>query len=202
MNIEELKHNFTNRNIEFEYFKTRFDLVESVKREISQVHSIGIGNSQTLKELNISSIATLMNKIVYDKTLCKNKEDIKRVKKLALTSECYITSSNAITVDGKIVNVDHSGNRIAAMTFGPERVLIIVTTNKITKNESEGIQRVLNKATPMNARRAGIQSPCSINAGCLDCTQEVRVCNHLSIIRGQSEPGRMKIMLLNDELGF
>lgn len=114
----------------------------------------------------------------------------------------YITGSNAITEDGKIINVDHSGNRVAAMTYGPDRVLIVVGKNKLVQNEQAGIKRALNHATPLNAKRAGIKSPCSEGRSCDACEQTVRVCNYISIIRGQHLKGRMKVMMLNDSIGF
>ena len=114
----------------------------------------------------------------------------------------YITSCNAFSKDGRIVNVDHSGNRVAAMTFGPERVLIIVGMNKLENTEKNAIKRALTVATPLNANRAKIDSPCSRNESCENCTQSNRVCNYISIIRGQHYPGRMKLLILNENLGY
>lgn len=200
--INEIKTNFEMRNIEFEYFESDEDLIDYIKKDIAVYQNIGIGNSQTLKRLKITDTLLEMHKTVFDKTLGTNSDDIKSLKKKALLSECYITSSNAISKDGIIVNVDHSGNRVAAMTYGPERVLIIVGINKIVQNEKEAINRALKVATPQNALRSKIPSPCSTGGKCLECNQTIRVCNHISIIRGQNEFGRMKVMLLNESLGF
>lgn len=200
--IEVIKNNFEERNIEFEHYKSREDLINSIKYEIEKYKTIGIGNSQTLKALKICEIATDMGKIVYDKTLANTQEEIMQLKKNALISDCYITSCNAISKDGKIINIDHSGNRVAAMTFGPERVLIIASEKKIEKSEKEAIKRALTVATPKNAKRAKIDSPCSRSESCEQCAQSVRVCNYVSIIRGQHRSGRMKIMIINEELGF
>jgi len=202
MDIDKLKSNFENRNIDFEYCESRESLLDKLAVEVKNYESIGIGNSQTLKALAISELASQLNKTVYDKSLETNKDTIKRIKKLALTSECYISSSNAIGRDGTIVNIDHSGNRVAAMTYGPDRVLIVVGINKLSDNENKAIFRALNKATPDNAKRAGIESPCSINKPCSECHQSIRVCNYISVIRGQHEKGRMKVYLLNEDLGF
>ncbi len=200
--INEIKMNFEMRNIEFEYFETDEDLMDCIIKETSKFRNIGIGNSQTLKRLNITDTLLEMHKTVFDKTLGTNSDDIKALKKMALLSECYITSSNAISKDGTIVNVDHSGNRVAAMTYGPDRVLIIVGINKVVQNEKEAIIRALKVATPQNALRSKIPSPCSTGGTCLECNQTKRVCNHISLIRGQHEIGRMKVMLLNESLGF
>ena len=85
----------------------------------------------TKKDLEISELALSLGLVVYDKTKAKDKNEIKKIKKLALTTDCYISSCNALSCDGKIVNVDHSGNRVAAITYGPEKVIIIVGKNKL-----------------------------------------------------------------------
>ncbi len=200
--LEEIGLNFEERNIEVEYFHSRNELINSVKNEISNYKTIGIGNSQTLKSLKISEIAIEMGKTVFDKTMANTTEEIKQLKKNALISDCYITSCNAFSRDGRIVNVDHSGNRVAAMTYGPERVLIIVGMNKLENTEKNAIKRALTVATPLNANRAKIDSPCSRNESCEGCNQSNRVCNYISIIRGQHYPGRMKLLIIKENLGF
>ncbi len=197
-----LKNSFESRNIEFEYFESREELISALKLEFEKCDSIGVGNSKTLKELEVTKLVISMGKTVYDKTLADTKEEIRKLKKLALTSDCYISSCNAITKNGEIINVDHSGNRVAAITYGPDRVLLVVGENKITENEKEGIKRALNFATPMNANRAKISSACSLGKSCNECEQSVRVCNYISIIRGQVDKNRMKVFVINEQLGF
>ena len=200
--IQTMRDSFSKRNIEFEFFNTRENLINAIITETQTYSTVGIGNSQTLKNLNISQTLIDHNKVVFDKTRVTTKEEILKFKKLALTSDCYISSCNAVSLDGIIVNIDHSGNRVAAITYGPSRVLLVIGTNKIENNESDAIKRALKVATPKNAIRASINSPCSIGDSCSKCTQEVRVCNYISVIRGQHNPGRMKIMLLDEELGY
>ena len=197
-----LKKSFNNRNIRFEYFKCKDSLISKVRELIEEASSIGIGNSKTLKHLNIFEIAKSLNKTVYDKTIANNSTEKIEIKRNALLADLYITSSNAITRDGKIVNVDHSGNRVAAMTFGPKKVLIIVSENKLVENEKEGLKRALKIATPLNAKRANYSPPCTKNGPCTECTQSQRVCNYLSVIRGQEVNNRMTVMLLKGSYGF
>lgn len=197
-----IKSNFESRNIEFEYFETRELLISELKLEFQKYKSIGIGNSITLKSLGITQLAMSLGKTVYDKTLDNNKFNKEKINKLALISDCYLSSCNAITKNGEIINIDHSGNRVAAITYGPDRVLLIVGINKVTENEKEGLRRALKIATPMNAKRANIDSPCSNGRTCSECNQSVRVCNIISIIRGQAHRGRVKIFLINENIGF
>lgn len=202
VDVLKMKESFQERNIEIDYYDTREALLEALKVIVGQYNTIGVGNSQSLKVLGITETLSAMGKTVYDKTLFSSKHEITKVKKLALTSDCYISSANAISLDGKIVNVDHSGNRVAAITYGPEKVLLIVGTNKIEKTEQDAIKRALNVATPLNAKRAKRNPPCTRGEACSYCVQSERVCNYVSIIRGQHQKGRMKILVMDEPLGY
>lgn len=202
LDIDRVKENFERRNIEFDYFNNRDDLMNALDVELSKVETVGIGNSKTLKALNVSERARHFNKVVYDKTLAQSSGEIQRLKKLALTSDIYISSANALGQEGVIVNVDHSGNRVAALTYGPDRVVIIVSRRKLVETEKQALKRALRVATPLNARRANIPSPCSLGHDCSQCQQDVRVCNYISCIRGQHTAHRMRIMMIDELLGF
>lgn len=199
---EALVENFKLRNIEVEYF----DSLEAVKSYILDivpiVATVGIGHSATLHRMNITNSLLQRGNVVYDKELAKNQDECKELKRKALTTDWYITGSNAISVDGRIVNVDHSGNRVASITFGPDKVIIVVGKNKIVNSVDEAIKRVKNVACPLNAKRAGYNPPCVTLNKCIDCTSKERVCNSLSIIEGQSESNRISIFIVNEECGF
>jgi len=134
--------------------------------------------------------------------MAMNKEESKQIKKKALTADWYVTGTNAISLEGHIVNVDHSGNRVAAMVFGPDNVVIVIGVNKIVDSLSEAIQRVRNVASPLNAKRAGFNPPCVELNKCVDCKSRERVCNSLVIIEGQEVMGRMKVLIVNESAGF
>ncbi|WP_084284770.1 LUD domain-containing protein [Clostridium lundense] len=113
-----------------------------------------------------------------------------------------MTGSNAISLDGRIVNVDHSGNRVAAITFETDRVIIVVGRNKIVDTVDEAIKRVKNISCPLNARRAGFNPPCVALNKCVDCLSNETGCNGLSIIEGQSDSNRIKLLIVNEECGY
>lgn len=200
--LEILIKNFKLRNIGVSYF----DALEDVKAEILRIIpadcTIGIGHSSTLQEMNISEVLLERGNIVYDKELGKNKEECKILKKKALITDWYITGSNAISMDGRIVNVDHSGNRVAAISFGPDNVIIVVGINKVVDSLDKAIKRVKNIASPLNAKRAGYNPPCVTLNRCVDCVSKERVCNSLSIIEGQLDPNRIKLFIVEDNYGF
>lgn len=200
--IERLIRNFRLRNIDVCYFDTLEDAAKMILNIVSESSTVGIGHSATLQRMNITETLIKRGNIVYDKETAEDKQECVLLKKKALTADWYITGSNAVSADGHIVNVDHSGNRVAAITFGPEYVIIVVGINKIVDTLDEAIKRVKNVACPMNARRAGFNPPCVKLNKCVDCVSPERVCNTLSIIEGQADKNRMKIFIVNEELGF
>lgn len=205
MDIEKiniLKKNFKSRNIEVEYFITLEDAKSYILNSIPVECSIGIGHSITLQKMNITRSLLERGNVVYDKELATNRDECKVLKKKALTTDWYVAGSNAISLDGRIVNVDHSGNRVAAITFGPDRVIIVVGRNKIVDTVDEAIKRVKNVSCPLNARRAGFNPPCVALNKCIDCLSNERVCNSLSIIEGQSDGNRIKLLIVNEECGY
>lgn len=205
MNIEsinKLKENFKLRNIEVEYFETLEKIKSYILNTIPIECTVGIGHSITLQKINITNSLLGRGNIVYDKELAKDREECKFIKKKALITDWYITGSKAVSIDGRIVNVDHSGNRVAAITFGPDKVIIIVGKNKVVDTVDEAIKRVKNISCPLNAKRAGFNPPCVTLNRCVDCVSRERVCNTLSIIEGQSDSNRIKLCIVDEECGF
>ncbi|MFZ5354852.1 MAG: lactate utilization protein [Bacillota bacterium] len=200
--IKELIENFKLRNIEVEYFETLEEVKKHVLNIIPITCSVGIGHSKTLQAMDIVQSLIIRGNLVYDKELAKTAEERKTLKKKALLADWYITGSNAVSVDGRIVNIDHSGNRVAAISFGPDKVIVIVGKNKIVSTVYDAIDRAKNISSPLNAKRAGYNPPCVCMKKCIDCVSKDRVCNILSIIEGQSDSDRIKLIIVNEEYGF
>ena len=202
MDAEKLKKlvvNFKQRNIKVEYFESLEDVKSYIIDIVPVESTIGIGHSVTLQKMNITKLLSERGNAVYDKELAKNRDESRELKRKALSTDWYITGSNAISVDGRIVNIDHSGNRVAAITYGPDKVIIVVGKNKVVDTVDEAIKRVKNVACPTNAKRAGYNPPCVTLNQCVDC---IGVCNILSIIGGQTESNRIKVFVVNEECGF
>lgn len=205
MDIEKLnllKKNFSDRNIEVQYFEKLEEVKKYILNTIPVEATIGIGHSNTLEKMNITKALLERGNTVYDKELAKSKEESIDLKKKAILTDFYITGSNAISMDGRIVNVDHSGNRVASITFGPDKVIIVVGINKIVDTIEEAIRRVKNIACPKNAKRAGFNPPCVLLNKCVDCNSKERVCNYLSIIEGQTQYNRITLIIINGEYGY
>lgn len=200
--IEALIRSFKLRNIEVSTFNTLQEAKEEILRLIPEDKTVGIGHSATLEAMNISRELDNRGNTVFDKTKAATKEESKVLKKKALLADWYITGSNAVSAEGHIVNIDHSGNRVAAMTYGPDYVIVVVGINKITPNLEAAIQRAKNEASPRNAKRAGFNPPCVQLGTCIDCSSSEKVCNYISITQGQHYKDRMKLFIVNENLGF
>ena len=200
--IAKIINNFQKRNIQASYYKNLDEAKSRILELIPAGSSIGIGNSRTLKRMNISSELTKKGYKVLDKTLAKTKEESLELKRKSLLTDWYLTGTNAVSSEGHIVNIDHSGNRVAAMIYGPKKVIIIIGTNKITDTLREAVHRAKNIAAPLNAKRAGFNPPCVELNKCIDCSSEERVCNSLVTIEGQADKDRIKVFIVGEELGF
>ena len=119
-----------------------------------------------------------------------------------LLADYLITSSNALTMDGKLVNLDATGNRVAAMCFGPEKVILAVGLNKVTPDLESAMARIKQLAAPINAIRLNRETPCAETGRCADCHSPARLCNLWSIIEGHRFENRIHVKLVGEDLGY
>lgn len=202
IDIEAVIHNLALRKINGYYFESLDEVEKEICRIIPLNASVGIGNSQTLKKIGISEKLRARGNVVFDKTITPNKLDSKEVSKKAILADWYISGTNAISKEGHIVNIDHTGNRVAAMIYGPEKVIVVVGVNKIVDSLTDAIDRAKSTAAIQNAKRAGLNPPCVEFKKCVDCRSVDRVCNNLVIIEGQVDIERFKVFIVNDNVGF
>ena len=119
-----------------------------------------------------------------------------------LAADVMIASTNAITLDGKLVNLDGMGNRVAAMAFGPKKVILVVGMNKVAPDLESAVARVKHYAAPVNAIRFGVKTPCVETGLCSDCKSPQRICNMWSTIEGHMIKDRIHVMLVGENLGY
>jgi L-lactate utilization protein LutB len=124
------------------------------------------------------------------------------LRRRSLMADLFITGTNAVTEDGQLVNLDMIGNRVAAIMWGPKTVLIIVGRNKICANIDDAMYRVKNYAAPVNCMKLGKKTPCEKTGVCHDCSSPDRICNYWTITEKSFQQGRIKIILVNEDLGF
>jgi hypothetical protein len=129
-------------------------------------------------------------------------EDSLEIRRRGLLADVMITSTNALTLDGRLVNLDGLGNRVAAMIFGPRKVILAVGMNKVVADVDSAMARTKHYAAPVNAIRMNVKTPCAENGICVDCKTPARFCNIWSIIEGQRIKGRIHVKLVGESLGY
>ncbi len=129
-------------------------------------------------------------------------EQASELRRQGLLADVMIASSNAITLDGRLVNLDATGNRVAAMMFGPKKVILVVGMNKVAPDLESAMARVKHFAAPVNVMRIGLKNPCAKTGTCGDCKSPQRICNMWSIIEGHTTKGRIHVKLVGENLGY
>ena len=164
--------------------------------------TIGFGDSQTLLHMGLYALLS-KNNIVYDPNQFDDNDNFLKTAKEALTAKYFLTSVNAITEDGIIINMDGTGNRVAGSLFGHEKFFFIFGINKIVSNIEEGVWRTRNIAAPQNAKRIGCNTPCALKGDrCYDCNSPYRICSGLLIQYKKMNDSDAEIIIIDEELGF
>ncbi len=139
--------------------------------------------------------------IVSDDPSLTMEEKLER-RRQGLLADLYFTGTNALTEDGKLVNLDMIGNRVAALTFGPKKVVVLVGRNKVVADLPEAMERIKDYSAPTNAMRLDCKTPCVKTSHCLDCNSPGRICNHWTITEKSFPPNRIAVILINEDLGL
>lgn len=163
---------------------------------------IGLGGSVSIGEMGLYESLQESNTVLWHLRLSAG-EDVMQVRKDASQAEVYITSVNGLSEAGEIVNIDNTGNRVAAATFGCEKVYFIIGKNKIAPDLASAIDRARNIAAPLNAKRLGLKTPCAVRADkCYDCDSPQRICRNLSIFWKKPTGCAYEVLLINENLGY
>ena len=197
--VESLEKN----NMEAFYVPDEKAAIEKISEFVKEGDTISVGGSMTLFETGVidflkSGKFNYLDR--YKKGLTP--ADIKEVFRKSFSADAYFVSSNAVTENGELFNVDGTGNRTAAMIYGPDKVIVIVGVNKIVKDADEAVKRNKACSAPANAKRLNRNTPCTKVGCCMECSSAERICNNYVLIRKQSQKGRIKIIIVGKELGY
>ncbi|MCW6075971.1 lactate utilization protein [Clostridium sporogenes] len=195
--------NLNSRNMEGYYINNIDQLFKKLKELIPEGSIVGVGDSMTLFEAGVIDFLRSGNFNFLDKYQDKLTSDEKR--KIYInnfSTDTFICSTNAITESGELYNIDGNGSRVAPMIYGPKQVILIVGINKIVKNIEEAESRVRSYAAPIDAKRLNKDTPCTKLGYCVDCKSPNRICNDFVVIRGQFIKGRIKVLILGENLGY
>lgn len=189
------------RHFEAYYCPTRGEAAKQALELIPEGSVVAWGGSETVAQLGILDVVKKTNPVIDRDTAATPEERIDLMRK-SLLSDVYLMSSNAISEDGQLFNIDGNGNRVAALVFGPKHVIIVAGMNKVTSSIDTAIGRARYIAAPTNAQRFSVQTPCNTTGTCADCLSPSSVCASMLRTRICRPAGRIKVILVGEELGF
>ena len=190
------------RHINAYYCASSADAIKQVQELIPEGSSITWGGSLTIREIGLTAALKAGNYQVFDRDEIKTQAEKVEIYRKAFSCDYYLTSANAITEDGLIVNIDGSGNRVAAITWGPEHVIFVVGMNKVCHDLEAAMSRARHLAAPVNATRIGCKTPCQVDGICHSCHSTECICNYLHVMRNSYPAGRHTVILVGEEWGY
>lgn len=194
--------NLKKRGMEGYYFPTSAECTQYILQQIPENSSVTWGGSESIKECGLLDAIKQAPLTLLDRSTCKTPEEHRQFYSKIVMADYFLMSTNAITLDGCLINIDGNGNRVACLINGPSHVYIIAGMNKVVPDEKAGIQRVRNFAAPPNAIRLNRQTPCKETGVCGNCLSKDCMCNHTVITRRSGHPGRIHVFLVGETLGY
>lgn len=165
--------------------------------------TVAFGGSVSLSESGVMDMLRSRDDIrLIDRSKANSPEEIKQMYRDSFSSDVYFMSTNAITADGELVNIDGNGNRVAALIYGPDKVVMIVGMNKLVSSIADAINRVSDIAAPANGVRLNKQTPCALTGFCHECFSPDCMCSHTVITRRCSIPDRIHVILIGESIGY
>ena len=187
------------RNMTGYYAATRGEALDKALELISEGSSVTMGGAMSAWEIGLVDVLKKGNYNFIDRDAA---EDKRAAMLAAYDADVFISSANAMTEDGILVNIDGNANRVSAIAQGPKMVLFIVGMNKICSDVDSAMKRARNVAAPINAQRFGLSTPCAKTGACMDCKSPDTICCQFLITRFSRHKDRIRVILVNDSLGF
>lgn len=197
--IEALEKN----NMNGYYVESKEELINKVCELVDEKSKVACGGSMTLFETGvIDHLRTDRYNFLDRYKEGITQQEINEIYRGAFSCDAYFASSNAVTENGELYNVDGNGNRVAAMIFGPQRVILVCGINKIVKNVDEAIKRNKEVAGPANAKRLDRKTPCAVTGVCVNCNSPEKICREYTLIKSQGNKDRIHVIFINEEVGY
>lgn len=190
------------RNMEGWFCETRQEAVAKALELMPEGSVISWGGSMSIQECGLMDAVRKGDYTLVDRDLAVTPREKRETYARTVMADYYLMSTNAITMNGELVNIDGFGNRVACLCSGPANVIIIAGMNKVVNSVEAGIERIRTKAAPPNTTRLGKNTPCAKTGVCGDCFSPDCICSQTVITRRSGVPGRIKIILVNEDLGF
>ena len=194
--------NLERRHMQGFYCKTAQEAVKKVSELIEDGSSVTWGGTMTVRDLGIPDYLKNRGTLeVLDRDMVETPEEKQAMYLRAFSTDVYLSSANAISEDGVIVNIDGNGNRVAAITWGPKKVIFVIGLNKVAQTVESALARARSTASPVNAARFDINTPCQMDGICHNCKSPDSICNYVHFLRN-SPKGRHLVVLVGEDLGY
>ncbi len=196
-----LKNNLENKGYAVSVFETKEDASAYLETQIIG-KTVGFGGSVTLREMNLFEKLSAHNTVYWHDEKPATMT-VAEARTAAARAEIYISSVNGISEQGEIVNIDNTGNRVAAISYGPDKVFLVLGFNKIAPDCASALDRARNIAAPLNAKRLNRKTPCAVTADkCYDCKSPDRICRNLSVLWSKPTGAAYEVILIGEHLGY
>ena len=199
---ERMIKNLKRRNMEAFYCPTGKEAVKKVSELIADGSSVTWGGSMTIREMGIPQALKERKTLeVLDRDEVTDRTEVVKIYERAFTADVYLSSANAISEDGVIVNIDGNGNRVAAITWGPKKVIFVISLNKVVQTVEAALARARSTAAPINSARFDIKTPCQTDGVCHNCNSPESICNYVHFLRN-SPHGKHVVVLVGEDFGY
>lgn len=202
MLAEKLLKNLRRRNFNAFYCPSSAEAVEKISSLIPDGSSVTWGGSMTIRDMGLTRRLKERALKVFDRDDATDRQTAGRIYREAFSCDFYLSGANAISEDGVIVNIDGNGNRVAAITFGPDNVIIVAGLNKVAQDVNSALARARSTAAPINAARFDINTPCRIDGVCHNCNSTDCICSCIHFLRNSHPAGRHTVVLIGEDLGY
>lgn len=197
-----LLKNLQSRHFEAYYCADGAAALEKALQLIPKDASVGWGGALSAEQIGLLDRVRTGAYQAIDRDQAVDAQERVRLMKQCLMADVFITGTNALSLDGQLVNIDGNGNRVAAIVYGPESVIVVAGMNKVVDTLDAAVTRARTVAAPMNKQRFNLQTPCEMTGTCSDCKGDSCICNQILITRNCKPAGRIKVILVGEELGF
>ena len=197
-----LVKNLKQRHFDAWYCADKEEALEKAMELLPEGASIGWGGAMSAVQIGLMDQVRAGNFRAIDRDATNTQEERKAAMKQCLLADVFITGANAISMDGQMVNIDGVGNRVAAIVYGPGTVLVIAGMNKVVDTLEDAKRRARTIAAPMNKQRFAAQTPCMVTGSCGDCLSPGCICNQILVTRNCNPAGRIKVILVGEDLGL
>lgn len=199
---ESLKKKFEKRNMEAFYCETKEEAKELVLSMIPEGSSVTWGGTESMVQSGVCDAVKTGNYEFIDRSGAKTPEEARALYGKIVCADYFLTSTNAFTKEGELVNVDGASNRVACIAHGPEHVIVLASMDKLCGTVEEAYSRIRTVACPPNALRVKADTPCAKTGICADCLSPSCICCQILVTRFSRKPGRIKVVLCGEKLGF